>query len=54
MEIDVYPFSRERAMLFVYGADAASAALPEEIEVVRDVTGDLDYKNRRLAATQVL
>jgi len=54
MEIDVYPFSRERAMLFVYGADAASAALPEEIEVVRDVTGDLNYKNRRLAATQVL
>ena len=54
MEIDVYPFSGERAVLFVYGSGHENAVLPEEIRVLRDVTGDLDYKNRRLAATQVL
>ena len=54
MEIDVYPFSAERAILFVYGGGHDGAALPEELTVLRDVTGDPDYKNRRLAATQVL
>ena len=54
MEIDVYPFSSERAVLFVYGSGHENAALPEEIRILRDVTGDPDYKNRRLAATQVL
>ena len=54
MEIDVYPFSDERAILFVYGSDHESAELPEEISVLRDVSGEADYKNRRLASTQVL
>ena len=54
MEIDVYPFSDERAILFVYGSGHENAALPEEIAVLRDVSGDADYKNRRLASTQVL
>ena len=31
-----------------------SAALPEEITVLREVTGDADYKNRKLAALQKL
>ena len=51
-EIDVYPFSAERAVLFQYGQN--SAALPEEITVLREVTGDADYKNRKLAALQKL
>ena len=51
-EIDVYPFSAERAVLFQYGE--GSAALPEEITVLREVTGDADYKNRKLAALQKL
>ena len=51
-EIDVYPFSAEKAVLFQYGQN--SAALPEEITVLREVTGDADYKNRKLAALQKL
>ena len=51
-EIDVYPFSAEKAVLFQYGQ--SSAALPEEITVLREVTGDADYKNRNLAALQKL
>ena len=51
-EIDVYPFSAEKAVLFQYGQ--SSAALPEEITVLREVTGDADYKNRKLAALQKL
>ena len=54
MEIDVYPFSAEKAILFAYGAGHDGAALPEELKVLRDVTDDADYKNRRLASTQVL
>ena len=51
-EIDVYLFSAEKAVLFQYGQ--SSAALPEEITVLREVTGDADYKNRKLAALQKL
>ena len=53
MEIDLYPFSEDKAVLFVYGG-GKDAALPEEIEILRDVTGDPAYKNRRLAAAQAL
>lgn len=52
MELDVYPFSKDRAILFVYGAEPFE--LPPEIEVLRDVTGDIAYKNRTLAETQRL
>jgi len=54
MEIDVYPFSSERAVLFAYGGGHEKSALPEEVRVLRDVTGDPEYKNRRLAAAQAL
>ena len=54
MEIDVYPFSSERAMLFVYGPEPGTAELPEEISILRDVTGDPEYKNRKLASKQAL
>ncbi len=54
MEIDVYPFSKEKAILFVYGRPLQSCDMPPEIEIIKSVSGDLDYKNRRLAATQTL
>ena len=38
-------------MLFQYGGEAP---LPEEIEVLREVTGEKAYKNRALAASQTL
>ena len=52
MELDVYPFSKDRAILFVFGAEPF--ALPPEIEVLREVTGDSAYKNRALAERQKL
>ena len=53
-EIDVYPFSQDRAVMFIYGEGLEQAALPPEIEILKDVTGDADYKNRQLAKTQSL
>ncbi|MBR6890843.1 MAG: AAA family ATPase [Clostridia bacterium] len=52
-ELDVYPFSTDRAMLFMY-AGGADAAMPPEIKVIREVTGDPAYKNRHLAQVQAL
>ena len=52
MELDVYPFAGDRAIFFAYGPEPT--ALPPEIEVIRDVTGDLYYKNRALADRQSL
>ena len=53
MEIDIYPFSNDRAVLFAY-SDGEPAALPPEVKVIREVTGDPTYKNRQLAITQSL
>lgn len=50
MEIDKYPFSKDRAILFIYG----DAEIPYGIDVISDVTGDYEYKNRRLARKQSL
>ena len=52
MEIDVYPFDQEQAILFVYAGD--EKPLPPEITVIREVTGEAAYKNRQLARTQKL
>ena len=54
LEIDVYPFSSERAFLFDYATAPEKAELPEELQVLRCVSDDKEYKNRRLASTQVL
>ena len=55
MEIDIYPFSSEKAILFVYGdAGDSASAIPDGVEVLMDVTGDPEYKNRRLAGRQAL
>lgn len=50
-ELDVYPFSDEKAILFMYGEEAE---IPPEITVLREVTGDEAYKNRQLARVQAL
>lgn len=52
-EIDVYPFSEDKAIMFRY-SDSDSVELPPEITVLRDVSGDPDYKNRQLAISQTL
>ena len=39
--------------MFAYGDDK-DGELPEGIEVIREVTGDVDYKNRALAKLQRL
>ena len=52
MELDVYPFSSDKAILFAYGAD--SGRLPPEIKILKDVTGEAEYKNRALAGSQRL
>ena len=52
-ELDVYPFSDDKAVLFMY-APAADDAIPPEITVLREVTGDPAYKNRQLAKVQAL
>ena len=53
-DIDFYPFSDDRAIMFVYYNGDAVGELPEEITVIKDVTGDLQYKNRSLAKSQML
>ena len=52
MELDVYPFSKDKAILFAFGAEPVK--LPPEIEVIRNVTGDPYYKNRAFADRQSL
>ena len=53
-DIDLYPFSDDRAILFVYFDGEDVGSLPAEIQVIKDVTGDLQYKNRSLAKSQML
>lgn len=51
LEIDTYPFWPDRALLEVELTDQSeSPALPDWLEVVREVTGDGRYTNRALAA----
>ena len=54
-ELDVYPFSRKKAVLFAYaGEDETQIVPPPEIQILQEVTGNPDYKNRTLAKTQRL
>lgn len=52
-EIDVYPFSAERAVMFLY-SDKPERSTPPEIEIISEVTGRPEYKNKQLAKTQLL
>ena len=49
IEIDVYPFDPDKAILFSFGSEQADS-IPPEISIIKEVTGDPEYKNRRLAA----
>ena len=54
-EIDIYPFSREKAVMFAYaGEDEQEILPPPEITILREVTGVPEYKNRTLARRQTL
>lgn len=52
MELDVYPFCSDKAILFAYGSD--TGRLPPEIKILKDVTREAEYKNRALAGSQRL
>ena len=54
VEIDIYPFSEDKAILFIYGAKDDKPVPPEDVEILKDVTGDPEYKNRCLAQRQQL
>lgn len=54
MQVDVYPFSDDKAVLFIYGKQSDYTEIPPEIKILRDVTNDEEYKNRMLAKTQML
>ncbi|MDD6542934.1 MAG: hypothetical protein PUF20_00975, partial [Clostridiales bacterium] len=54
-EIDVYPFSNDRAIMrAALPQDAPALQAPQEITVLREVTDDPAYKNRQLAKNQRL
>ena len=52
-EVDVYPFSQDKAVMFQY-APSPDSVLPKELKVIKEVTGDPEYKNRHLAMVQKL
>ena len=54
-EIDVYPFSHERAIMRAELPEGKEAPeLLPEIEILREVTGEAAYKNSSLAREQKL
>ena len=55
VELDVYPFSQEKAIMRVAAKGSEDVpVLPPEIQVLEEVTGDARYKNGQLAKTQML
>ncbi len=51
-EVDVYPFSKDKAILFQYAT--GDTDIPPQIHVIREVTDQEAYKNRQLAMVQSL
>ena len=51
-EIDVYPFSSDRAILFCYSD--GEAEIPQGLEIIKEVTGDPMFKNKQLSRTMQL
>ena len=49
IEIDLYPFFADRALLYWEGAPGKEPVLPDGIRVIADVTDDAEYKNANLA-----
>ena len=54
LEFDVYPFWTDRAILEIeLESENEGAAIPEYVQIIRDVSDDLAYKNRSLAENVV-
>ncbi len=50
LEFDIYPFWTDRAILEIeLESENEGAAIPEYVQIIRDVSDDLAYKNRSLA-----
>ena len=50
LEIDIYPFWQDRAILEIeLERENEGAAIPEYVRIIRDVSADPAYKNRQLA-----
>ncbi len=52
-EIDVYPFSDDKAIMFRY-AENDDQVIPPEVQVLREVPDEAEYKNKQLAKSQKL
>ena len=54
-EIDIYPFSRDKAVMFAYAGEGNDDIVPPpQVRILQEVTGNLEYKNRTLAKRQSL
>ena len=52
LEFDLYPFWDDRAILEIeMGSEAERPEIPDYVSVIRDVSGDLAYKNSQLAVS---
>ena len=50
LELDIYPFWNDRAILEIeLDSEDEMARIPNYLTVIRDVSGELAYKNRQLA-----
>jgi CYTH domain-containing protein len=55
IEIDIYPFSKDKAILEIeLISENQSYSIPDFIEVIKEVTNDDKYKNVNLAVTRSL
>ena len=49
-EIDVYPFWNDRAVMEIeLGSEDEEIVFPEVIKIIREVTGEEEYKNASIA-----
>ena len=52
-KLDIFNFDRSKGILsFESSADGQEVKLPDYIRVIKDVTGDMNYKNYYLAKSQ--
>ena len=50
LEVDIYPFWKDRAVLEIeLDAEDEDADIPDYLNIIRDVTGEREYKNSQLA-----
>jgi len=53
LELDIYPFWNDQAILEVeLSSEQQEVEIPKEIEVIKDVTGDINYTNYTLASVK--